>query len=71
MVSEAEIQGALSAYFDGINSERYGDVGALFAPEGELKAPGSPWLRGPKEVETDFTWPRSGHTPSYRATCPR
>jgi hypothetical protein len=55
MVSEAEIQGALSAYFDGINSERYGDVGALFAPEGELKAPGSPWLRGPKEVETYFT----------------
>jgi ketosteroid isomerase-like protein len=52
MVSEADIQAALSAYFDGINSERYSDVGELFAPEGELKAPGSDWLRGPKEVET-------------------
>lgn len=55
MVSEADIQAALSAYFDGINSERYGEVGALFAPDGVLKAPGSDWRRGPKEVETYFT----------------
>ncbi len=55
MLSEVDIQAALSAYFEGINSERYGDVGALFAPEGELKAPGSRLLRGPTEVETYFT----------------
>lgn len=55
MVSEADIHAALSAYFAGINSERYGDVGALFAPHGELKAPGSRLLRGPKEVETYFS----------------
>jgi hypothetical protein len=55
MVSEADIQAALSAYFEGINSEHYGDVGALFAPTGALKAPGSRLLRGPKEVETYFT----------------
>jgi hypothetical protein len=55
MVSEADIQAALTAYFEGINSERYGDVGALFSREGELKAPGSRLLRGPKEVETYFT----------------
>ncbi|HUA72879.1 MAG TPA: nuclear transport factor 2 family protein [Solirubrobacteraceae bacterium] len=54
-MSEADIQAALSAYFDGINSERYADVGALFAPEGELKAPGTRWLRGPDEVETYFS----------------
>ena len=55
MVSEADIHAALSAYFDGINSERYGDVGALFASDGELKAPGSRLLRGPEEVATYFT----------------
>jgi SnoaL-like domain len=55
MVSEADIHAALRGYFEGINSERYGDVGALFAPEGELKAPGSRVLRGPKEVETYFS----------------
>lgn len=55
MLSEADIRAALSAYFAGINSERYGDVGALFAPQGELKAPGSRWLRGPEEIETYFS----------------
>ncbi len=30
----------LDAYFDGINAERYEDVAALFAPDGELVAPG-------------------------------
>lgn len=69
MVSEADIQSALTAYFDGINSERYGDVGALFAPDGELKAPGSRWLRGPSEVETYFAaalapYPEHSDTPT-------
>ncbi len=67
MVSEADIQAALSAYFDGINSERYGDVGDLFAPEGELKAPGTDSLRGPKEVETYFT-AALGPYPEHRDT---
>jgi ketosteroid isomerase-like protein len=67
MVSEANIQAALQAYFDGINSERYGDVGALFAPEGELKAPGSGWLRGPDEVQTYFA-AALGPYPEHRDT---
>lgn len=55
MVTEADIHAALNAYFRGINSEHYGDVGALFAPDGDLKAPGCPLLRGPDEVATYFT----------------
>ena len=30
----------VQAYFEGINDERYDDVGALFAPDGVLIAPG-------------------------------
>jgi len=55
MVSEADIQAALSAYFKGINSERYHDVGALFASGGELKAPGAPVWRGPEQIANYFS----------------
>jgi ketosteroid isomerase-like protein len=51
MTTGRDINSTLSAYFDGINSERYGDVAALFAPDAELRAPGTPVLRGRTEVE--------------------
>jgi ketosteroid isomerase-like protein len=44
----------VGAYFDGINAERYDDVGALFAPDGVLVAPGVPPRRGPAEVADYF-----------------
>jgi ketosteroid isomerase-like protein len=37
---------ALNAYFAGINDEDYPSVAALFAPDGELLAPGTEVLRG-------------------------
>jgi predicted SnoaL-like aldol condensation-catalyzing enzyme len=33
---------AITAYFAGVNAERFDDVAALFAPAGELHAPGTP-----------------------------
>jgi ketosteroid isomerase-like protein len=45
----------LQAYFDGINEERYADVGALFAPDGVLVAPGVPPRRGPAEIAPYFS----------------
>lgn len=44
----------LDAYFDGINSERYGDVAALFAPDAALFAPGFPVQRGQGEIGAYF-----------------
>src|SRR3954453_1771179 len=44
----------IRAYFDGINAERYADCGALFAPDGELVAPGTPPRRGPQEIADYF-----------------
>jgi len=44
----------IEAYFDGINAERYDDVGALFAPEGVLIAPGVSPRVGPAEVASYF-----------------
>lgn len=44
----------LDAYFDGINSERYGDVAALFAPDAALFAPGFPVQRGRAEIGAYF-----------------
>ena len=44
----------LDAYFDGINSERYEDVAALFAPDAELFAPGFPVQRGRGEIAAYF-----------------
>ena len=44
----------IQAYFQGINDERYDDVGALFAPAGVLVAPGVSPRRGPSEVADYF-----------------
>ena len=44
----------IDEYFAGINSERYDDVGALFADGGELIAPGVSVLRGPAQVASYF-----------------
>ena len=41
-------QAVVDAYFDGINEERYEDVGRLFAPDAELVAPGIRPRRGPE-----------------------
>lgn len=40
----------VQAYFDGINAERYDEVGALFAPDGELVAPGTAPRHGAEEI---------------------
>jgi ketosteroid isomerase-like protein len=37
---------SVRAYFAGINAERFDDVAALFAEDGELRAPGTEPLRG-------------------------
>jgi ketosteroid isomerase-like protein len=50
----SEAEATVRAYFDGINAERYDDVGALFAPDGVLVAPGTPPRRGPQEVADYF-----------------
>jgi len=50
-----EPRAVLDAYFDGINEERYDDVGALFAPDGALVAPGVTPRRGPAEIARYFT----------------
>jgi ketosteroid isomerase-like protein len=47
-------QHVVDAYFDGINSERFDDVAALFAPDAELNAPGVPTRRGPAEIAPYF-----------------
>src|SRR5689334_17398234 len=48
------VEATIQAYFDGINAERYDDVGALFAADGELVAPGTPARRGPQEIADYF-----------------
>jgi ketosteroid isomerase-like protein len=48
------VESTIQAYFDGINAERYDDVGALFASDGVLIAPGTPPRRGPHEVASYF-----------------
>src|SRR3954453_24071592 len=45
---------ALGAYFDGINGEDYESVAALFAPDGELIAPGTEPRRGPEAIAEYF-----------------
>lgn len=40
----------LDAYFEGINSERFEDVGALFSADAVLRAPGFAPRRGPAEI---------------------
>ncbi|HET6507007.1 MAG TPA: nuclear transport factor 2 family protein [Baekduia sp.] len=44
----------IAAYFDGINEERYGDVAALFAPDGRLLAPGTAPRVGGDAIATYF-----------------
>ena len=44
----------VTAYFEGINDERYDDVGALFAPDGVLIAPGIEPKVGPEAVASYF-----------------
>lgn len=48
------VQSTLEAYFSGINEERYGDVAALFAPEGRLIAPGIAPTSGRDALESYF-----------------
>lgn len=45
---------AVQAYFDGVNGERYEDVAALFAPDGELTAPGTEPRRGRAAIAAYF-----------------
>lgn len=51
---------AVTAYFTGINAERYADVAAMFAPHGELRAPGSGPRRG-AEIAAYFTVALAGY----------
>lgn len=44
----------VQAYFDGINEERYDDVGALFAADGVMIAPGTEPRVGPEQVASYF-----------------
>ncbi|WP_028066423.1 nuclear transport factor 2 family protein [Solirubrobacter soli] len=48
------MRAVLDAYFAGINSERYADVAALFAPEGVLVAPGVKPRTGPAQIAAYF-----------------
>jgi predicted SnoaL-like aldol condensation-catalyzing enzyme len=50
-----DVRAVLDAYFAGINSERYEDVAALFAADGELVAPGVKPRRGPDAIARYFT----------------
>lgn len=50
----ADIRSTLDAYFDGINEERYDDVAALFAPAGELRAPGIDPTSGGEAIASYF-----------------
>ena len=45
---------AVHAYFEGINDERYDDVGALFADDGVLTAPGVSPRVGPEQIAAYF-----------------
>jgi len=45
---------SVQAYFDGVNDERFEDVAALFAPDGELTAPGTDTRRGREAIAAYF-----------------
>ena len=49
-----DVRAVLDAYFDGINGERYEAVAALFAPDGELVAPGVKPRRGRAAIADYF-----------------
>jgi ketosteroid isomerase-like protein len=44
----------VQAYFDGINAERYDDVGALFGDDGVLRAPGVSPRVGAEQIASYF-----------------
>jgi predicted SnoaL-like aldol condensation-catalyzing enzyme len=50
-----DVRAVLDAYFDGINGERYEAVAALFAPDGELVAPGVKPRKGREAIAEYFT----------------
>jgi uncharacterized protein (TIGR02246 family) len=50
-----DVRAVLDAYFDGINGERYEDVAALFATDGELVAPGVRPRIGRESIAAYFT----------------
>jgi uncharacterized protein (TIGR02246 family) len=54
MTERAINERTLRAYFDGINAEDYAAVAALFAPDGELIAPGAGVRRGADAIEAYF-----------------
>jgi ketosteroid isomerase-like protein len=45
---------AVHAYFEGINAERYDEVGALFGSNGVLLAPGTAPRVGPEQIAAYF-----------------
>jgi uncharacterized protein len=49
-----DVRAVLGAYFDGINSERYDDVAALFAEDGTLAAPGMRPREGREAIAAYF-----------------
>ena len=50
----SDIEATVRAYFEGINTERYDRVAALFAPDAELIAPGVEPRRTHEEIEAYF-----------------
>jgi hypothetical protein len=52
--SFGRMRAVLDAYFAGINGERYEEVAALFAPDGELVAPGVKPRRGHEAIAGYF-----------------
>lgn len=49
-----EPEETIAAYFAGINEERYGDVAALFSPDGQLLAPGTEPRVGAEAIAAYF-----------------
>ena len=47
---------AVERYFAAVNAEDWPAVGALFAPDGELRAVAAPVRRGPAEIAEHFPW---------------
>jgi hypothetical protein len=61
----------IDAYFTGLNEERYRDVAELFAPGGQLQAPGTAPRVGPDAIAAYFAaalapYPVHSDTPTRR-----
>lgn len=54
MAADERHRAAIEAYFAGINGERYEQVAALFAPDGELIAPGIEPRHGHEAIASYF-----------------